>query len=166
MEMFFFTSSFPVCHRASNRGDEWWDPWDDGEEMSKDDSVQQAPRAISPDASRAIHRGAKDSRGDDAKKKQNRYIRQYVLTYWVVTFERKVWGWIYYRHVETFPSDTSGKESASNAEDKREVVSIPGSGRSLEKKIATISSILAWKIPWSEEPGGLQSMGSQRVRHD
>ena len=72
---------------------------------------------ISPDASRAIHRGAKDSRGDDAKKKQNRYIRQYVLTYWVVTFERKVWGWIYYRHVETFPSDTSGKESASNAED-------------------------------------------------
>ena len=36
----------------------------------------------------------------------------------------------------------------------------------LEKEIATHSSNLAWKIPWTEEPGGLQSMGSQRVRHD
>ena len=36
----------------------------------------------------------------------------------------------------------------------------------LEKKIATHSSILAWKIPWMEEPGRLQSMGSQRVGHD
>ena len=36
----------------------------------------------------------------------------------------------------------------------------------LEKDMATHSSILAWRIPWTEEPGGLQSMGSQRVRHD
>ena len=36
----------------------------------------------------------------------------------------------------------------------------------LEKKMATHSSILAWKISWTEEPGGLQSMGSQRVGHD
>ena len=36
----------------------------------------------------------------------------------------------------------------------------------LEKGMATDSSILAWKIPWTEEPGELQSMGSQRVRHD
>ena len=36
----------------------------------------------------------------------------------------------------------------------------------LEKGMATHSSILAWTIPWTEEPGGLQSMGSQRVRHD
>ena len=35
----------------------------------------------------------------------------------------------------------------------------------LEKEMATHSSILAWKIPWMEEPGRLQSMGSQRVRH-
>jgi len=35
----------------------------------------------------------------------------------------------------------------------------------LQKEIATHSSILAWKIPWTEEPGGLQSMGSQRVGH-
>ena len=36
----------------------------------------------------------------------------------------------------------------------------------LEKEMATHSSILAWKIPWAEEPGRLQSMGSQRVGHD
>ena len=36
----------------------------------------------------------------------------------------------------------------------------------LEKGIAIHSSILAWRIPWTEEPGGLQSMGSQRVGHD
>ena len=36
----------------------------------------------------------------------------------------------------------------------------------LEKEMATQSSILAWKIPWTEEPGRLQSMGSQRVGHD
>ena len=36
----------------------------------------------------------------------------------------------------------------------------------LEKEMATHTSILAWEIPWTEEPGGLQSMGSQRVRHD
>ena len=36
----------------------------------------------------------------------------------------------------------------------------------LEKEMATHSSTLAWKIPWMEEPGKLQSMGSQRVRHD
>ena len=36
----------------------------------------------------------------------------------------------------------------------------------LEKEMATHSSILALKIPWTEEPGGLQSMGSQRVRHN
>ena len=36
----------------------------------------------------------------------------------------------------------------------------------LEKEMATHSSILAWRIPWTEEPGGLQSTGSQRVRHN
>ena len=36
----------------------------------------------------------------------------------------------------------------------------------LEKEMATYSSTLAWKIPWTEEPGRLQSMGSQRVGHD
>ena len=36
----------------------------------------------------------------------------------------------------------------------------------LEKEMAIHSSILAWEIPWTEEPGGLQSMGSQRIGHD
>ena len=43
---------------------------------------------------------------------------------------------------------------------------IPGLGRCLEKEMATHSSILAWEIAWTAEPGGLQSIGSQRVRHD
>jgi len=38
--------------------------------------------------------------------------------------------------------------------------------RRLEKGMAIHSSVLAWRIPWTEEPGGLQSMGSQRVGHD
>ena len=41
-----------------------------------------------------------------------------------------------------------------------------GQEDALEKGMATHSSILAWKIPWTKEPGGLQSMQSQRVRHD
>ena len=36
----------------------------------------------------------------------------------------------------------------------------------LEKEMVTHSSILAWRIPWTEEPGGLESVGLQRVRHD
>ena len=44
--------------------------------------------------------------------------------------------------------------------------SIPESGRPLEKGMATHSSIFAWEIPWTEQPGGLQSMRSQRVGHD
>ena len=44
--------------------------------------------------------------------------------------------------------------------------SISGLGRSLEKEMATYSSILAWEIPWADEPDWLQSMGLQRVGHD
>ena len=45
---------------------------------------------------------------------------------------------------------------------------VPSLGQedSLEKEMATHSSTLAWRIPWMEEPGRLQSMGSQRVRHN
>ena len=39
-------------------------------------------------------------------------------------------------------------------------------GDPLEEEVATHSSILAWEIPWTEEPGGLQSVGLHRVRHD
>jgi len=55
------------------------------------------------------------------------------------------------------------KNPPANARDVRDVGSIPGLGRSLEKGTATHSSILGWRIPWTEEPGGLQSMGSQRL---
>ena len=59
---------------------------------------------------------------------------------------------------------SDGKESACNAGDPG---SIPGVGKiPLEKGMATHSRILAWRIPWTEEPGGLQSLGSQKVRHD
>ena len=44
--------------------------------------------------------------------------------------------------------------------------SVPGSRRSLEEEMAVHSSILAWGIPWTKEPGGLQSMELQRVVHD
>ena len=58
---------------------------------------------------------------------------------------------------------SDGKESACNVGDLH---SIPGSEDPLEKGMAIHSSILAWRIPWTKEPGRLQSMGSQRVRHD
>ena len=49
-----------------------------------------------------------------------------------------------------------------------QMIQVPSLGREdpLEEEMATRSSILARKIPWTEEPNGLQSMGSQRVRHD
>ena len=53
-----------------------------------------------------------------------------------------------------------GKESACNAGDPG---SILGSGRSLEKGMVTYSSILAWRILWTEEPGGLQSMSPKEL---
>ena len=56
----------------------------------------------------------------------------------------------------------SGKESACNAGDPG---SIPGPGRSPGGGMATPSGILTWRIPWTEEPGGLWSMRLQRVRH-
>ena len=58
------------------------------------------------------------------------------------------------------------KKLPANVGDARDVGLIPGSGGSLEKEMASHSCILAWKIPWTEEPGGLQSTGSQRVGQD
>ena len=62
-----------------------------------------------------------------------------------------------------FPGGSDGKASAYNVGDWG---SIPGLEDLLEKEMATHSSILAWKIPQMEEPGRLQSVGWQRVRHD
>ena len=59
------------------------------------------------------------------------------------------------------------KNPPTSAGDIRDVDSLPGSGRSPREGHGNLlSSILAWRIPWTEEPGGLQSMGLQRVRHD
>ena len=57
----------------------------------------------------------------------------------------------------------SGKESACSVGDAGSTL---GWEDPLEKEVATHSSILAWEVPWTEEPGGLQSMGSKRVKHD
>ena len=62
-----------------------------------------------------------------------------------------------------FPGGSGCQESACNKED---LGLIPGVGRFLEKGRATHSSILAWRIPWTEESSGLQSMGSQRVTYN
>ena len=63
----------------------------------------------------------------------------------------------------SFPDGSRGKESACNTGDPG---SIPGWEISPGEGMATHSSILAWRIPWAEEPGRLQSMGSKRVGHD
>ena len=57
------------------------------------------------------------------------------------------------------------KNPPANAGDKRDTGLIPGSEDLLEKGMVTNSSILAWRIPWTEEPGRLQSIGLQRVEH-
>ena len=62
-----------------------------------------------------------------------------------------------------FPGGSDGKESAYNVGD---LGSIPGLEDSLEEGMAIHSSILAWRTPWTEEPGRLQSMGSHRVEHN
>ena len=60
-----------------------------------------------------------------------------------------------------------GKESACNAGNIGDSISIPGFGKfSWRNEMATHSSILAWRIPGTEESGGLQSMGLHRVGHD
>ena len=62
-----------------------------------------------------------------------------------------------------FPDGSAGKESACNA---GELVRSLGWEDPLEKEMAAHSGILAWQIPWTEEPCGLQSMGLQKVRYD
>ena len=62
-----------------------------------------------------------------------------------------------------FPGGSDGKETACNQE--TQVQSLGGEDL-LEMTIATHSSIIAWRILWTEEPGVLQPMGSQKVRHD
>ena len=78
------------------------------------------------------------------------------------------WWWscaTFFEHIwePTFPGGSGSKESACSVGD---LGLIPGLGRSSGEGNSNHSSILAWRIPRTEERGGLQSMGSQRVRHD
>ena len=59
-----------------------------------------------------------------------------------------------------------GEESACSAGDAEDAGLISGWEDALKEGMATHSSILAWRIPWTEGPGRLQSIGSQRIRHD
>ena len=65
-----------------------------------------------------------------------------------------------------FPGGSAVKNPPAMQEPQEIQVQSLGQKNPLEKDMATHSSILAWRIPWTEEPGGLQSMGSQRVGHD
>jgi len=65
-----------------------------------------------------------------------------------------------------FPSGSVVKNLSPNAGDARDWVQSLGQENPLEKEMATHSSILAWRILWTEVPGGLQSIILQRARHD
>ena len=73
------------------------------------------------------------------------------------------WGLRFYMEIRVSLMAQGVKNLSANAGDPG---SIPGSGRSPGERMATHSSILAWEMPWTGKPGGLESMGSQRVRHD
>ena len=65
-----------------------------------------------------------------------------------------------------FPGGSVVKNPSANARDAGDTGLIPWLERSLRQRMAIHSSVLAWKTPWTEKSGVLQSMGSQRVGHD
>ena len=77
-----------------------------------------------------------------------------------IKFIIMIYSWIIYIH--RLPWWISGKEPTCNARDPGSTL---GQEDPLEKEMATHSSILAWEIPWTEEPGGLQSRGQERIGH-
>ena len=84
-------------------------------------------------------------------KKWNKHINEFVV---LMSF--RIWpGRL------PFPGDSDGKCRTPGLENL-----LPSWEDLLEEGMATHSSILAWRIPWTEEPAGLQFMGSPRVRHD
>ena len=64
------------------------------------------------------------------------------------------------------PSGSDCKESAFQSKIHRKLGFNPNWGDPLEKEMTAHSSVLVWDIPWTEQPGGLQSLGSQRVGQD
>ena len=85
-------------------------------------------------------------------------LKTLISTLSVMSFPN-MWTLIYATSV--FPDSSAGKESACNAGDTGDSGPIPGLERSPGGGMAAHSSILPWEIPCAEEPGGLQSMGSQ-----
>ena len=81
----------------------------------------------------------------------------YSLSTFITIFQTSLWASQVVLVIKNLPA---------NAGDLRDASRIPGSGRSPRGGMATLSSILTWRIPWTEEPGGLQSMGSQIVGQD
>ena len=87
-------------------------------------------------------------------------MQEYFLTYPRISGQYLFWFLLITEELfRGFPGGSDYEESACNSGD-------PGSIRGLEKGMATHSSMLAWRILWTEEPGGLQSTRSQRVGHD
>ena len=77
----------------------------------------------------------------------------------------KNWKVLYSCYLLGFPGGASDKDSTCQCRKQERRVSSLGQEDPLEEGMATYSSILAWRIPWTEEPGGLQSIGLQRVGH-
>ena len=69
-------------------------------------------------------------------------------------------------YINVFPGGASGKEPSTNARDAKDTVSIPGLGRFPRIGNGNPLQYSCWRIPWTEESGRLQSMGSQRVGHN
>ena len=92
----------------------------------------------------------------DLVTKQQLYIHIYVCPFLQLSAFQIILG---------FPCGSVGKESACNAGDTGDMGLIPGVGRFPGGNGKPLK-FFAWRIPWTEEPGWLQSMGSQRVRHD
>ena len=95
----------------------------------------------------------------------NTFIYIYAYMYTSIYTSACIYMYIYH---SGFPGGSSGKEPGCLPGDITDAHSILGSGREdpLEEGMATHSRILAWRIPWTEEPGGLQSKVSQRVAHN
>ena len=83
---------------------------------------------------------------------------------WRQRLERRIWRPRSARNHQKlrFLGGASGKEPACRCRRLGDSGSIPGSGRPLEEGMATHSSTLAWRIPWTEEPGGLESIRSRK----
>ena len=80
--------------------------------------------------------------------------------------QASIWISISYRNCQDFPGGSVVKNLSTIQELQESQIQSLGQEDPLEEDIATHSSILAWRIPWTEDPGGLQSIGSQRVGHD